>query len=110
MLGLRCRSGRRPWTTRSEIRPMSMGGRRSWLGAARFRPSKAAIASEFVTRDECRLTQLRSIEAAHHASQILTLEKASVPESRGPSGRDLEFWLQAERGFREAEDLAKRNG
>jgi hypothetical protein len=31
-------------------------------------------------------------------------------ESGRPSGRDLEFWLQAEREFREAEDFAKRNG
>jgi hypothetical protein len=29
-------------------------------------------------------------------------------ESGRPSGRDLEFWLEAEREFREAEDLAKR--
>jgi hypothetical protein len=30
-------------------------------------------------------------------------------EERGrPSGRDLEFWLQAEREFQEAEDLAKK--
>ena len=28
-------------------------------------------------------------------------------ESGRPAGRDLEFWLQAERDFREAEDLAK---
>jgi hypothetical protein len=31
-------------------------------------------------------------------------------ESGRPSGRDLEFWLQAEREFHDAEDLAKRNG
>ena len=29
-------------------------------------------------------------------------------ESGRPSGRDLEFWLQAEREFQEAEDLAKK--
>jgi hypothetical protein len=29
-------------------------------------------------------------------------------ESGRPSGRDLEFWLEAEREFREAEGLAKR--
>jgi Protein of unknown function (DUF2934) len=29
-------------------------------------------------------------------------------ESGRPSGRDLEFWLQAEREFREAEDLARQ--
>jgi hypothetical protein len=29
-------------------------------------------------------------------------------QSGRPSGRDLEFWLQAEREFREAEDIAKR--
>jgi hypothetical protein len=27
-------------------------------------------------------------------------------QSGRPSGRDLEFWLQAEREFREAEDIA----
>ena len=27
-----------------------------------------------------------------------------------PAGRDEEFWFQAEREFREAEDLAKRSG
>jgi Protein of unknown function (DUF2934) len=31
-------------------------------------------------------------------------------ESGRPSGRDLEFWLQAEREFHEAEELTKRNG
>jgi len=31
-------------------------------------------------------------------------------ESGRPAGRDLEFWLQAEREFREAEDLAKDSG
>jgi Protein of unknown function (DUF2934) len=29
-------------------------------------------------------------------------------ESGRPPGRDLEFWLQAEREFQEAEDLAKK--
>jgi len=29
-------------------------------------------------------------------------------ENGRPSGRDLEFWLQAEREFREAEELARR--
>jgi hypothetical protein len=29
-------------------------------------------------------------------------------QSGRPSGRDLEFWLQAEREFREAEDIATR--
>jgi hypothetical protein len=28
-------------------------------------------------------------------------------ENNRPAGRDEEFWLQAEREFREAEDLAK---
>jgi hypothetical protein len=28
-------------------------------------------------------------------------------ENNGPVGRDEEFWFQAEREFREAEDLAK---
>jgi len=31
-------------------------------------------------------------------------------ENGQPEGRDLEFWLQAEREFREAEDLAKDSG
>jgi Protein of unknown function (DUF2934) len=31
-------------------------------------------------------------------------------ENGRPAGRDLEFWLQAEREFREAEDLAKDSG
>jgi hypothetical protein len=31
-------------------------------------------------------------------------------ENGKPSGRDLEFWLQAEREFREAEALAKEIG
>jgi Zn-dependent oligopeptidase len=31
-------------------------------------------------------------------------------ENGRPVGRDEEFWFQAEREFREAEDLAKRNG
>jgi hypothetical protein len=30
-------------------------------------------------------------------------------ESDRPVGRDVEFWLQAEREFREAEDLAKES-
>lgn len=29
-------------------------------------------------------------------------------QAERPSGRDLEFWLQAEQEFREAEDIAKR--
>lgn len=31
-------------------------------------------------------------------------------ENGRPAGRDLEFWLQAEREFREAEALAKKAG
>ena len=31
-------------------------------------------------------------------------------ESGRPAGRDLEFWLQAERAFREGEDPAKDSG
>jgi Protein of unknown function (DUF2934) len=31
-------------------------------------------------------------------------------ETGRPAGRDEEFWFQAEREFREAEDLAKRSG
>ena len=31
-------------------------------------------------------------------------------ENGRPTGRDEEFWFQAEREFREAEDLAKRSG
>src|ERR1700704_3081394 len=31
-------------------------------------------------------------------------------ENGRPAGRDEEFWFQAEREFREAEDLAKRSG
>jgi hypothetical protein len=31
-------------------------------------------------------------------------------ENGRPAGRDKEFWFQAEREFREAEDLAKRSG
>ena len=31
-------------------------------------------------------------------------------ENGRPAGKDEEFWFQAEREFREAEDLAKRNG
>ena len=31
-------------------------------------------------------------------------------ENGRPAGRDQEFWFQAEREFREAEDLAKRSG
>jgi Protein of unknown function (DUF2934) len=31
-------------------------------------------------------------------------------ENGRPAERDLEFWLQAEREFREAEDLAKDSG
>jgi hypothetical protein len=30
-------------------------------------------------------------------------------ENDRPVGRDVEFWLQAEREFREAEDLAKES-
>jgi hypothetical protein len=30
-------------------------------------------------------------------------------ENGRPAGRDVEFWLQAEREFREAEDLARQN-
>ena len=31
-------------------------------------------------------------------------------ENGRPAGREQEFWFQAEREFREAEDLAKRSG
>jgi hypothetical protein len=31
-------------------------------------------------------------------------------ENGRPAGKDEESWFQAEREFREAEDLAKRNG
>ena len=31
-------------------------------------------------------------------------------ENGRPAGKDEEFWFQAEREFREAEDLAKRSG
>jgi hypothetical protein len=42
-------------------------------------------------------------------NRIRRRARALWEESGRPSGRDLEFWLQAEREFQEAEDLAKKH-
>jgi hypothetical protein len=42
-------------------------------------------------------------------NRIRRRARALWEESGWPSGRDLEFWLQAEREFQEAEDLAKKH-
>jgi hypothetical protein len=42
--------------------------------------------------------------------RIRTRAREIWEENGRPSGRDEEFWSQAEREFREAEELAKQNG
>jgi hypothetical protein len=49
----------------------------------------------------------RAIARPTH-SRIRRRARELWEESGRPTGRDLEFWLQAEREFREAEDLAKK--
>jgi hypothetical protein len=41
-------------------------------------------------------------------NRIRRRARALWEESGRPSGRDLDFWLQAEREFQEAEDFAKK--
>ena len=55
--------------------------------------------------EELKQTALALAKADEHLIRIRARE---IWEENGrPSGRDQEFWFQAEREFREAEDLAK---
>ena len=45
--------------------------------------------------------------AKHNEEKIRVRAREIWEENDRPAGRDEEFWLQAEREFREAEDLAK---
>jgi hypothetical protein len=53
--------------------------------------------------------QARSL-AKRNENEIRKRAREIWEENGRPVGKDLEFWLQAEREFQEAEDLAKEAG
>jgi hypothetical protein len=53
--------------------------------------------------------QARSL-AKRNENEIRKRAREIWEENGRPAGKDLEFWLQAEREFQEAEDLAKEVG
>jgi hypothetical protein len=53
------------------------------------------------------LKQQATAVASPNKERIRKRAQEIWEENGGPSGRDQEFWLQAEREFREAEELAK---
>jgi hypothetical protein len=56
------------------------------------------------------LKQRARVMAKPEDANIRNRAREIWEENGRPAGRDEEFWFQAEREFREAEDLAKRSG